>query len=496
MLESTRMTNTDQPLISMGEHASLLKIQPVLLSGGVGSRLWPMSRERYPKQLQPIHGDRSLIQDTAVRVSDPEIFHGPLIICNEDHRFIIAEQFREIGISPSAIILEPMGRNTTPAAAVAAVVAIAQDPDAVLLLLPADHAILDRDAFMEAIDAAHALARQGYLVTFGIKPQHPETGYGYIRRGQQLAGVVGAYTVAAFTEKPDQALAERFLADGDHYWNSGMFMMPAGLLIAELERHTPETLAAVRAALDQAKRDDDFLRLGAEAFGQAPNISIDYGVMEKTDKAAMVVADIGWTDIGSWSALWDISDKDANGNAAVGTVMHVDSRDTYVRCEDGRIAAVVGVDNVILVTTDDAVLLVHRDRAQDVKHVVDGLKRERRTEYLEHRKVHRPWGSTQGLLHGHRYAVKRLSVKPGGKLSLQKHYHRAEHWVVVSGTALVTRDGEQILVRENESVHLPLGCVHRLENPGRVPLELIEVQSGAYLGEDDIVRLEDSYGRL
>ncbi|MDE1146809.1 MAG: mannose-1-phosphate guanylyltransferase/mannose-6-phosphate isomerase [Azospirillaceae bacterium] len=476
--------------------AILGKIRPVLLSGGVGSRLWPLSRERYPKQLQPVHGHRSMIQDTALRVSDTGVFANPLIICNEDHRFIIAEQFREIAITPASIILEPFGRNTMPAAAVAALVALAQDPDAVLLLLPADHAILNNDAFQAAIGTAHALARQGYLVTFGITPQHPETGYGYIRRGQPFDTQTNAYTVAAFAEKPSQVVAEQFLAEGSYYWNSGMFMMSAAVLVAELETHAPETLAAVRAALDAAQRDVDFLRLDADAFARAPNVSIDYGVMEKTDKAAMVAADIGWTDIGSWSALWDISDKDDAGNVAVGSVMHIDSRDTYVRCEDGRIAAVVGVDNVILVTTDDAVLLVHRDRAQDVKKVVDGLKRDQRTEYLEHRKVHRPWGNTQGLLHGERYAVRRLSVKPGGKLSLQKHYHRAEHWVVVRGTALVTRDGEEILVRENESVHLPLGCVHRLENPGRVPLELIEVQSGAYLGEDDIVRLEDSYGRL
>ncbi|MEA1672503.1 mannose-1-phosphate guanylyltransferase/mannose-6-phosphate isomerase [Nitrospirillum sp. BR 11163] len=465
-------------------------IQPVLLSGGVGSRLWPVSRERYPKQLQTIHGKRSLIQDTALRVGETTRFAPPMIVCNEDHRFIIAEQFRDIAVQPSAIILEPVGRNTAPAAAVAALVACDADPDAILLLLPADHAVLDQPAFQAAVARAHSLAAQGHLVTFGIEPRYPETGYGYIQRGASIPKATNAFHVAAFIEKPDLSRAEAFIASGDHYWNSGMFMMPARILIEELRQHSPETLAAVRDALDLAKQDTDFLRLDATAFARAPNLSIDYAVMEKTDRAAMVAADIGWTDVGTWSALWDISAKDQNGNATVGTAIHVDANNTYVRCDDGRVAAVVGVDNVILVTTDDAVLLVHRDRAQDVKHVVDILKRDRRTEYLQHRKVHRPWGSSQSLLSGHRYEVKRLSVKPGGKLSLQKHHHRAEHWVVVSGVALVTRDKEQVLVRENESIYLPSGCVHRLENPGKLPLELIEVQSGAYLGDDDIVRLE------
>ncbi|MDG3442636.1 mannose-1-phosphate guanylyltransferase/mannose-6-phosphate isomerase [Nitrospirillum amazonense] len=478
-----------------GNVAPLGLIQPVLLSGGVGSRLWPLSRERHPKQLQTIYGSKSLIQDTARRVSETSRFASPLIICNEDHRFIIAEQFRDIAIQPAAIILEPVGRNTTPAAAVAALVACDANPDAILLLLPADHAILDQLAFQAAVTNAHRLAAQGNLVTFGIKPQYPETGYGYIQRGAPIEGASDGFHVVAFTEKPDLARAESFIANSDYYWNSGMFMMPARLLIEELRKHSPETLTAVREALDLAKRDSDFLRLDAGAFAKAPNLSIDYAIMEKTDKAAMVTADIGWTDVGTWSALWDISAKDENGNAAVGAVIHVDAKNTYVRCDDGRVAAVVGVDDVILVTTDDAVLLVHRDRAQDVKCVVDTLKREKRTEYLEHRKVHRPWGSSHGLLSGHRYEVKRLSVKPGGKLSLQKHHHRAEHWVVVSGTALVTKDGEELLVRENESVYLPCGSVHRLENPGKLQLELIEVQSGAYLGEDDIVRLDDSYGR-
>lgn len=489
------VTGSQNAIQSGDESKPTVLIQPVLLSGGVGSRLWPVSRERYPKQLQIIHGDRSLIQDTALRVAEAARYAQPLIICNEDHRFIIAEQFRDINIPPAGIILEPVGRNTTPAAAIAALVASDADPDAILLLLPADHAILDQPAFQAAVANAHHLAAQGYLVTFGIKPQYPETGYGYIRRGAPIPGTDNAFHVAAFTEKPDLPRAEAFIAGGDHYWNSGMFMMPARVLIEELRRYSPETLTAVREALDLAKRDSDFLRLDATAFAKAPNLSIDYAVMEKTDKAAMVSADIGWTDVGTWSALWDISAKDDNGNASVGTVLHVDAKNTYVRCEDGRVAAIVGVDDVILVTTDDAVLLVHRDRAQDVKHVVDALKRDKRTEYLEHRKVHRPWGSAQGLLSGHRYEVKRLSVKPGGKLSLQKHFHRAEHWVVVSGTALVTRGEEQLLVRENESIYLPLGCIHRLENPGKVSLELIEVQSGAYLGEDDIVRLDDSYGR-
>lgn len=474
---------------------TLQQIYPVILSGGSGTRLWPMSREHYPKQLLPLCSDQSMLQDTAARVRDAERFAAPLLVCNQEHRFIIAEQVRQIGLAPRAIMLEPVARNTAAAAAVAALTLTETDPDALLLLLPADHLIRDQDAFLAAVDTAAAVAADGRLVTFGIVPRAPETGYGYIRRGTAIAGHAASSAVAAFVEKPSRAVAEKFLATGDYLWNSGMFLFPAGLFLAELERFEPTVLAAARAAITAGSRDLDFFRLDKEAFATAPSTSIDYAVMERTAVAAVVAADMGWTDVGAWSALWEVGQRDADGNVSHGDVLMHDTRNSYVRSESDAVVAVVGLDDTVVVATDDAILVASRDRVQDVKLLVERLKRDGRTEPLTHRKVHRPWGFYQSVHHGDRFQVKRLTVTPGARLSLQKHYHRAEHWVVVNGTALVTRDDEQILLRENESVYIPLGAVHRLENPGKVPLNLIEVQSGSYLGEDDIVRIDDTYGR-
>ncbi|WP_298369900.1 mannose-1-phosphate guanylyltransferase/mannose-6-phosphate isomerase [Azospirillum sp.] len=471
------------------------QIHPVILSGGSGTRLWPMSREHYPKQLLSLCSNQSMLQDTAARVRDTKRFAAPLLICNQEHRFIIAEQIRQIGLAPQAIVLEPVARNTAAAAAVAALTLAERDPNALLLLLPADHLIRDQDAFLTAVDTAATVAATGRLVTFGIVPHAPETGYGYIRRGTMIAGHDGSFNVAAFIEKPTRSVAEEFLASGEYLWNSGMFLFPVGLFLAELERFEPAVLAAAKASLATGERDLDFFRLDKENFATSPGTSIDYAVMERTEVAAVVAADMGWTDVGSWSALWEVGQRDANGNVHHGDVLMHDTRNSYVRSECNTLVALVGLDDTVVVATDDAILVAARDRVQDVKVLVEQLKRDGRTEPMTHRKVHRPWGFYQSVHEGDRFQVKRLTVAPGARLSLQKHYHRAEHWVVVNGTALVTRGEEQILLRENESVYIPLGTVHRLENPGKVPLNLIEVQSGSYLGEDDIVRIDDTYGR-
>lgn len=473
------------------------KIHPVILSGGSGVRLWPMSREQYPKQLLPLCSDLSMLQETARRVGDPMRFEPPLVVCNQEHRFIIAEQLRQLRIPTSGIVLEPVGRNTAAAAAVAAMIIAERDPDALMLLLPADHLIRNVPAFRAAIETAATAAAEGYFATFGIVPSAPETGYGYIRQGAPLdtdpAG--GVFRVAAFVEKPTKEKAQSFIDEGQHVWNSGMFVFPAAGFLVELERFEPAVLNACRKALLGGGRDLDFFRLETEAFATSPSTSIDYAVMERTDKAAVVPVDIGWTDVGAWSALWEVGDKDAAGNVFLGDVASQDTRNCYVRTESGTLVALVGVEDTVVVATDDAVLVAARDRVQDIKRLVEDLKKAGREEPLNHRRVHRPWGFYQTLHGGDRFQVKRLTVKPGARLSLQKHFHRAEHWVVVNGTAMVTRNDEQILLRENESIYIPLGTAHRLENPGKVPLNLIEVQSGSYLGEDDIVRIEDSYGR-
>ena len=471
------------------------RIHPVILSGGAGVRLWPMSREQYPKQFLSLCSDQSMLQDTARRVADPALFAAPLVVCNQEHRFVIAEQLRQAGIGGARIVLEPVGRNTAAAAAIAALIVAEQDPDGQLLLLPADHVIQDRKAFLDAVAVASSAAAAGHLTTFGIVPTAPETGYGYIRRGEAVAGHDGACRVAAFVEKPPREQAERYLAEGDVFWNSGMFLLPVRPYLAELERWEPAVLEACRKALAEGRADLDFFRLDEASFAAGPSISIDCAVMERTDKAAVVPCAIGWTDVGAWSALWDIGAKDDAGNVVQGDAIAWDSRGCYVRSEDGALVAVLGMEDAVVVATEDAVLVAAKDRAQDIKPMVEQLKAQGRDEPRQHRRVHRPWGYYQSLHAGDRFQVKRLTVAPGARLSLQKHYHRAEHWVVVNGTALVTRGEEQILLRENESVYIPLGTPHRLENPGKVPLNLIEVQSGAYLGEDDIVRFDDHYGR-
>lgn len=479
-------------------------IIPVILSGGAGSRLWPLSRELYPKQLLPLLGESTLLQQTAERVAGVEGITDPLVVCNAEHRFMVAEQLRESGVSASAIMLEPVGRNTAPAVAVAALEVLdGQHPNdgetPLLLVLPADHAIHDVGAFHRAVAVGSALAAAGQLVTFGIVPTGAETGFGYIERGVEMGG---AYGVARFVEKPDLATAQGYVDSGDYYWNSGMFLFRADRYLEELGRHAPEMLAACRKAHAGRQADLDFLRLDAEAFAACPSDSIDYAVMEKActpgsaGVAAVVPLDAGWSDVGSWAALWDEGTKDADGNVMVGDVLVEGVKNSYLRAEE-RLLAVVGVEDHIIVETADAVLVAHKDHVQSVKAMVGQLKRNGRGEANLHRKVYRPWGSYECLDADRdaRFQVKRITVKPGAQLSMQMHHHRAEHWIVVAGTARVTRGEKTFLLSENESTYIPLGTRHRLENVGKMDLEMIEVQSGSYLGEDDIVRFEDLYGR-
>ena len=465
-------------------------ILPVILSGGTGTRLWPLSRESYPKQFWPLASDKTMLAETAARGSGAG-FLPPMVVCNEAHRFLVAEQLRDKGAS---IVLEPVGRNSAPAIAAAALLAEETAPGAVLWFMAADAAIGDVAALQTALAKAAAAAQAGAIVTFGMQPTAPETGYGYIETGEALPGSADVKRIARFVEKPDAARAAEFLITGRYLWNSGMFVATAATMLVELEAHAPEVLKGVRAAVAGATRDGDFIRLEAAAFTATPSISIDYAVMERTQKAAVVPAAIGWSDIGSWAALWEIQAKDTAGNATHGPVELVGAKNCYVRSE-GILTGVIGLEDAVVVVTDDAVLALHRDHAQDVKKLVDQLKARGAKEATEHRRAYRPWGHYEGLIMGDRFQVKKIEVRPGAKLSLQKHFHRAEHWVVVSGTAIVRRDGEEIMLRENESVYLPLGCIHRMENPGKIPLTLIEVQSGSYLGEDDIVRFEDTYGR-
>lgn len=471
------------------------RIIPVLLSGGSGSRLWPLSREAYPKQLLPLVDERTMLQQTVMRTMDRAKFGPPLVVANQEHRFLIAEQLRALGIDDATIILEPLGRNTGPAAAVAALCALQDDSEAQILIMPADHAIRHVDGFRASVEIGAQAAALGRFVLFGMKPAEPATGYGYIQMGAALPGTPGAHEVAAFVEKPARSVAESYVASGDYLWNGGIFLLPARELVEEFERRAPDLLAHARESLQKASRDIDFLRLDPKAFERCPSISIDYAIMEKTERAVVVPTDFGWTDVGSWSALWDIGAKDENGNVSVGDVLAESVTNSYLRSENGPLVAALGVEDLIVVATADVVLVTAKNRDQDVKMLVERLKAQGREAATQAPQVHRPWGFYQSVHNGDRFQVKRITVKPGAKLSLQKHFHRAEHWVVVNGTALVTRDDEKILLRENESVFLPLGCVHRLENPGRLPLNLIEVQSGPYLGEDDIVRLEDIYAR-
>lgn len=467
-------------------------IIPVILAGGSGTRLWPLSRKLHPKQVLALLGDRTLVQETVLRLRGLDAA-APVVICNDEHRFIVAEQLRDLGEHPAALILEPVARNTAPAVAVAALYALAQSPDAMLLMLPADHLITDSSAFHTAVVQAVDYARDGHLVTFGIIPAAPETGYGYIMQGAAMPHGPGR-KIQRFVEKPDTVTAEGYVRSGQYFWNSGMFVLRADAVLAELTRFAPEIVRGCRESLEKAVSDLDFLRLDHDAFAACPEDSIDYAVMERTDRGVVVPLSCGWSDLGSWDALWQAGEKDDDGNVTRGDVLLCDVRDSFLHAET-RLLAAVGLENHIVVETSDAVLVSPRDRVQEVKKLVDRLKAQNRVEAVSHKKVFRPWGHYESIGQGERYQVKRITVTPGHVLSLQKHFHRAEHWVVVRGTAVVTRDGEEILVRENESVYLPLGAVHRLANPGRIPLELIEVQVGGYLGEDDIVRFEDVYGR-
>jgi len=473
----------------------MTQIVPVILSGGVGSRLWPTSRAHYPKQLLPLVSEKTMLQETALRVGDGALFAPPLIVSNDDHRFIIASQMQEAGIEPLAHILEPVGRNTAPAAAVAAHFAAEKKaPETVLLILPADHHIGDLAAFRRAVEEGARLAAEGSLVTFGIVPSAPETGYGYIRRGEELQRA-GAYRVERFVEKPDAETAASYLADGGYYWNSGIFMFRADRILSEMEAFCPDIAAKAKAALAAAGRDLDFIRLDEAAFAASPSDSIDYAVMEHTSHAAVVPADMRWNDIGSWSALWEIGEKDAEGNVHLGDVIDTGSRNTYVRAETGLVAT-LGVEDLVIVASGDAVMVAARNKVQDVKKIVETLKAENRTEHEAHNRVYRPWGYYECLTNGNRHQVKHLHVYPGGALSLQLHHHRAEHWVVVSGRARVTLGEETSVLEANESTYIPVNTKHRLENPYDEPLSIIEVQSGSYLGEDDIVRFDDVYGRV
>ncbi|MFM1885696.1 MAG: mannose-phosphate guanyltransferase [Pseudomonadota bacterium] len=468
-------------------------LTPVILSGGSGTRLWPLSRELYPKQLLRLVGQHTMLQDTAQRLQGLDA-GPPVVVCNDAHRFLVAEQLRQLGNTPQAIVLEPVGRNTAPAIALAALAA--PTPDALLLVLPADHVIRDREAFQAAVRTALPAAAAGRLVTFGVVPDCAETGYGYICRGEAVAGAdgEGVYRIARFVEKPDAGRAAAFVASGDYYWNSGMFLFRADRYLQELRQHAPDIAAAALAAHAAAAPDLDFLRIDKQAFQACRGESIDYAVMERTADAVVVPLAAGWSDVGSWSALHGAQDADARGNVLQGDVIAEDSEGCYLYSAS-RLVTAVGLKDHVVVETKDAVMVAPRDRVQDVKALVNRLKAEGRYEHSLHREVHRPWGSYDSIDNGERFQVKRLMVKPGAVLSLQLHHHRAEHWIVVAGTAEITRGEEVFLLEENQSTYIPLGVKHRIRNPGRIPLHIIEVQSGTYLGEDDIVRFEDSYGR-
>jgi mannose-1-phosphate guanylyltransferase/mannose-6-phosphate isomerase len=484
-------TVTHVPDLAQGKLVDMLI--PLILSGGSGTRLWPVSRRNLPKQFLALAGKGTLFQQTLARTRQLPQVAAPIVVASEDHRFLAADQLLEAGIDGATIVLEPLARNTAPAIALGALQALQRDPEAILLVLPADHLVGDTASFVHAVEQALPLARQDWLVTFGIRPDRPETGFGYIRRAESIDD--HGYRVEQFVEKPDLATAESYLADGGYDWNSGMFLFRASRYLEELAAHAPAMLTAVREAHAKATTDLDFVRIDHDAFALVPDDSIDYAVMEKTRRAAVIPVSCAWSDIGSWSALWLTGDKDADGNLREGDTMTVDTRNSLLRSHDRHLLATVGVDDLIVVTTPDATLVAHRDAAQDVKKIVEQLKAAGRSEHSLHRVVHRPWGNYDSLEEGERFQVKRIQVKPGASLSLQKHHHRAEHWIVVSGTAEVTCDEKVFLLGENQSTYIPLGSKHRLRNPGKVVLELIEVQSGSYLGEDDIVRYDDVYGR-
>ena len=485
-----------------------MKVQPVILSGGAGTRLWPLSREQYPKQLLSFRGEHTLLQDTVQRLDGLSKLVGqvaePIIVCNEQHRFLVAEQMRFIDCNPVAILLEPIGRNTAPALTVAALASMKMENDGILLVMPADHVITNIDQYHQAVNEAVILAEKGMLVTFGIVPTSAETGFGYIHKGKLLASLTSeasalgpqSYFLDAFVEKPDAATAQAYVDSGEYLWNSGMFVMRASVWLEQLEKCQPDMLVACRKAYQAASDDLDFIRLETKAFEGCPADSIDYAVMEKlgATEAAVVPLDADWSDLGAWSAIWEVGESSPDGNVTKGDVLSHGCRNSLFYSEH-RLVAGVGVENLLVVETADAVLVAHKDHAQDVKKIVEQLKADGRSERLVHRQVFRPWGSYEGVDAGERFQVKRIVVKPGASLSLQMHHHRAEHWIVVKGTAKVTCGDKEFLLAENQSTYIPIGEKHRLENPGTLPLEIIEVQSGGYLGEDDIVRFEDVYGR-
>lgn len=466
---------------------------PVIMAGGTGSRLWPMSRELHPKQFLRLHSLHSMLQETLKRLDGIEVSE-PVVICNEDHRFMVAEQLRQIDMLSHNIILEPIGRNTAPAIALAALNAVAQGHDPIMLVLAADHIIKDVATFHNAIEAAMPYAAAQSLVTFGIVPTGPETGYGYIQRGESSGENSQASSVKRFVEKPDLATAQSYVDSGEYFWNSGMFMFRAKRYLEELERFCPDILDACRHSLNDTECDKNFINVNRDAFSNCPDESVDYAVMEKTLDAVMIPLDAGWSDVGSWSALWEVSQKDEAGNALTGDTFLHNTHDCYINTDEKLVAA-VGVDNLVIVNTKDAVLVVDKSKVQDVKKVVEHLKKHKRTEYRRHREVYRPWGICDILVDEKRFNVNRITVNPGEAFSLQMHHHRTEHWVVLAGTARVTTGDKTFLLTENQSTFIPIGVVHRLENPGNIPLELIEVQAGSYLGDDDIIRIKDHYGR-
>ncbi|TXL75717.1 mannose-1-phosphate guanylyltransferase/mannose-6-phosphate isomerase [Vineibacter terrae] len=469
-------------------------IHPVILSGGSGTRLWPLSRAAYPKQLLPLLSERTMLQETALRSMTDVGFAAPIVICNDEHRFLIDDQLRQVGVVPQQLMLEPVARNTGPAVAAAALWLIARDPDALMLVQPSDHVIGSVARFHEAIARGVGAAQSGKLVTFGIKPDRPDTGYGYIQTGQALEDAEGVFLADRFVEKPDRATAERFVDSGVFSWNSGIFLIGARHFLEDLGRLNPEMLAACERAVHKGTEDLGFFRLDAAALSEAPSLSIDRAVMERTDRAAVVPVDMAWNDLGSWRALQALGCQDGDGNVVQGDVILDRVRNSYIR-SDSKLVAVIDVEDVVVVSTDDAVLVARADSAAEVSGIVERLRRENRSEPIQHTTTYRPWGYYRTVDAGSRFQVKRIMVKPGAKLSLQMHFHRAEHWVVVQGTAMVERGDDRMLVRENESIYIPIGTAHRLENPGKLPLHLIEVQSGPYLGEDDIVRIADNYGR-
>lgn len=470
-------------------------MKPVVLAGGTGSRLWPKSRAALPKQFLALTSEKTMLQETVARLDGMDV-EPVIVICNEAHRFLVAEQLRHDEINHGGILLEPMGRNTAPAIALAALHATLDGKDPVLLVLAADHLIADCPSFHKAIKHAESLALQDKLVTFGIVPDSAHIGYGYIRRGEQLNQAETGYSVSQFVEKPDLKTAQKYVDNGEYYWNSGMFMFKASRYLQELEKYAPDMLNICKKAIEDESEDLDFVRISAEVFAACPDDSIDYAVMEKTDAAAVVPLDAGWNDVGSWSSLWETSShKDKDNNVVVGDAILHNVSNSYINSEE-RLISVVGLDDIVVVETKDSVLVANKSKVQDIKHIVNTLKREKRPEFEFHREVFRPWGSYDSIDNGERFQVKRITVKPGEKLSVQMHHHRAEHWIVVSGTAKVTNGEETLLLTENESTYIPIGVVHALENPGKLPLELIEVQSGSYLGEDDIVRFSDRYGRI